>query len=67
VIPKPEAATVQSTPVLNPIEAAERQALVEAIRSTGGNMARAALLLKISRSSLYRRCKELKITTRASG
>jgi transcriptional regulator of acetoin/glycerol metabolism len=66
VTPKPEAVAAKPEPALKPIEAAERQALVEAIRSTGGNMARAALLLKISRSSLYRRCKELKITVRVS-
>jgi DNA-binding NtrC family response regulator len=37
---------------LSPIEAAERQALVKAIRTTDGNMARAATLLQVSRSTL---------------
>jgi transcriptional regulator of acetoin/glycerol metabolism len=50
---------------LGPIEAAERQALVETIRQTGGNMARAAQLLRVSRSTLYRRCKELGVPIRA--
>ena len=49
---------------LSPIEAAERQALVTAIRNTDGNMARAAALLQISRSTLYRRCRRLRIVHR---
>jgi sigma-54 dependent transcriptional regulator, acetoin dehydrogenase operon transcriptional activator AcoR len=51
-------------PSLSPIEAAERQALVKAIRSTEGNMARAATLLQVSRSTLYRRCRRLQIPHR---
>jgi transcriptional regulator of acetoin/glycerol metabolism len=47
-----------------PLEAAERQALLQAIQATDGNMVRAAQLLKISRSSLYRRSKELRISAR---
>jgi transcriptional regulator of acetoin/glycerol metabolism len=49
---------------LSPIEAAERQALVKAIRSTEGNMARAATVLQVSRSTLYRRCRRLRIPHR---
>jgi sigma-54 dependent transcriptional regulator, acetoin dehydrogenase operon transcriptional activator AcoR len=49
---------------LSPIEAAERQALVKAIRNTDGNMARAATLLQVSRSTLYRRCRRLRIVHR---
>ncbi|MDB6084255.1 MAG: Transcriptional activator of acetoin dehydrogenase operon AcoR [Gammaproteobacteria bacterium] len=49
---------------LSPIEAAERQALVKAIRDTEGNMARAATVLQVSRSTLYRRCRRLRITHR---
>jgi sigma-54 dependent transcriptional regulator, acetoin dehydrogenase operon transcriptional activator AcoR len=49
---------------LSPIEAAERQALVKAIRDTDGNMARAATLLQVSRSTLYRRCRRLHIAHR---
>ena len=49
---------------LSPIEAAERQALVTAIRTTEGNMARAATLLQVSRSTLYRRCRRLGIPHR---
>ncbi len=52
------------SPHLSPIEAAERQALVKAIRDTDGNMARAATLLQVSRSTLYRRCRRLAITHR---
>jgi transcriptional regulator of acetoin/glycerol metabolism len=51
-------------PPLSPIDAAERQALVKAIRTTDGNMARAATLLQVSRSTLYRRCRRLRITHR---
>jgi transcriptional regulator of acetoin/glycerol metabolism len=43
-------------------EAAERQALLHAIEQTGGNMAQAARLLCVSRSTLYRRCKELRVS-----
>jgi transcriptional regulator of acetoin/glycerol metabolism len=50
---------------LSPIEAAERQALVKAIRTTDGNMARAATLLQVSRSTLYRRCRRLGIPHRS--
>jgi len=51
-------------PPLSPIEAAERQTLVKAIRSTEGNMARAAAFLQVSRSTLYRRCRRLHIPHR---
>ncbi|MGA2190234.1 MAG: sigma-54-dependent Fis family transcriptional regulator [Steroidobacteraceae bacterium] len=51
-------------PSLSPIDAAERQALVKAIRQTEGNMARAAVHLQVSRSTLYRRCRRLSITHR---
>jgi sigma-54 dependent transcriptional regulator, acetoin dehydrogenase operon transcriptional activator AcoR len=49
---------------LSPIEAAEREALVKAIRAMEGNMVRAAVLLQVSRSTLYRRCRRLRITHR---
>ena len=49
---------------LSPIEAAERQALLQAIRETEGNMARAAVILQVSRSTLYRRCRRLSIVHR---
>jgi transcriptional regulator of acetoin/glycerol metabolism len=53
-----------SAPAFPPIEAAERQALIAAIRDTQGNMARAAEFLQISRSTLYRRCLRLGIAPR---
>ena len=56
--------TACAGPPLSPIEAAERQALVKAIRDTDGNMARAATLLQVSRSTLYRRCRRLAIPHR---
>ncbi len=49
---------------LAPIEAAERQVLIDAIRDTQGNMARAASLLFVSRSTLYRHCRRLRIPHR---
>ena len=49
---------------LSPIEASERQTLIKAIRTTEGNMARAATLLRVSRSTLYRRCRRLSIAHR---
>jgi transcriptional regulator of acetoin/glycerol metabolism len=49
---------------LSPIEAAERHALVKAIRDSDSNMARAAALLQVSRSTLYRRCRRLAIPHR---
>ncbi|HEY5263972.1 MAG TPA: sigma-54-dependent Fis family transcriptional regulator [Steroidobacteraceae bacterium] len=51
-------------PALHPIEAAERQAMVRAIRGSNGNMSHAAKLLHVSRSTLYRRCKRLQIPHR---
>ena len=57
--------TVDEAPAnLSPIEAAERQALVRIIRETDGNMVRAAALLRVSRSTLYRRCRRLGVTHR---
>jgi transcriptional regulator of acetoin/glycerol metabolism len=57
-------AVAASGPPLSPIEAAEREALVKAIEQTAGNMARAAVLLQVSRSTLYRRCRRVGITHR---
>jgi transcriptional regulator of acetoin/glycerol metabolism len=57
-------ADVYDGPPLSPIEAAERQALIGAIRNTEGNMARAAVQLQVSRSTLYRRCRRLHIAHR---
>ncbi|MDP8986137.1 MAG: sigma-54-dependent Fis family transcriptional regulator [Pseudomonadota bacterium] len=62
--PSPAADAADTSMALPPIEAAERQTLVRAIRTTEGNMARAASLLQVSRSTLYRRCRRLRITHR---
>jgi transcriptional regulator of acetoin/glycerol metabolism len=62
-IAEPDAVGEDGKP-LSPIEAAERQALIKAIRTTEGNMARAADLLQVSRSTLYRRCRRLGIPHR---
>jgi transcriptional regulator of acetoin/glycerol metabolism len=60
----PNLEDVYDGPPLSPIELAERQALVHAIRGTEGNMARAAAHLQVSRSTLYRRCRRLHIVHR---
>ena len=60
----PAGDAADTSTALPPIEAAERQTLVRAIRTTEGNMARAASLLQVSRSTLYRRCRRLRITHR---
>jgi transcriptional regulator of acetoin/glycerol metabolism len=49
---------------LGPIQAAERHAIVAAIHQADGDIARAAQLLRVGRSTLYRRCKELRISRR---
>jgi len=63
---EPAADSPDGEPALHPIEAAERQAMVRAIRTSDGNMSRAAKLLHVSRSTLYRRCKRLQIPHRVS-
>ena len=50
-------APVNPLPVV-PIPEAEKQAIAHALRSTGGSRSQAAELLKISRTTLYRRMKE---------
>lgn len=47
---------------LTPLEAAERDAIVAALRDTGGNRVAAAAHLGMSRSSLYRKVKTYGIT-----
>lgn len=48
---------------LTVIEAHERDAIVQALRETGGNRVQAAAALGIARSSLYRKLKSYGITT----
>ncbi len=62
--PAAEILHVEGEPALKPIELAERRALLEAIRASEGNMVRAAQTLRISRSSLYRRCRQLQVPIR---
>jgi transcriptional regulator of acetoin/glycerol metabolism len=45
------------------LEAAERAAIVEALRRHGGRVTEAARALKLSRATLYRKIKQLKIET----
>jgi transcriptional regulator of acetoin/glycerol metabolism len=63
----PPPLTDEGEATLKPVEAAERRALVDAIRAHEGNMVRAAQSLRISRSSLYRRCRHLHISFRDRG
>ena len=62
--PAPEMQQAVGEPALKPIAMAERRALMEAIRDNEGNMVRAAQALRISRSSLYRRCRQLQVPIR---
>jgi transcriptional regulator of acetoin/glycerol metabolism len=62
--PAPEMLQAVGEPALKPIALAERRALLEAIRASEGNMVRAAQALRISRSSLYRRCRQLQVPIR---
>ena len=45
------------------LEAAERATIVEALRKNGGRVTAAARALKLSRATLYRKIKQLKIET----
>ena len=54
------------TPRQSPLEAAEREALQQAIQDCDYNMSRAARLLGVSRNTLYRRCKRLDLPLRRS-
>jgi sigma-54 dependent transcriptional regulator, acetoin dehydrogenase operon transcriptional activator AcoR len=48
---------------LSPLEEAERDAVIAALKAAGGNRVHAARALGLARSSLYRRLKEYGITT----
>jgi transcriptional regulator of acetoin/glycerol metabolism len=52
---------------LNPLESAERQALVQELTRHGWNMSTLARQLKISRNTLYRKVQRLNITNPAKG
>ena len=45
--------------LIDAVDAAERSAIVEALRATGGNRTRAAALLGISRVTLYNKLRKL--------
>lgn len=48
---------------LSPLEQAERDAIVVALRAAGGNKVQAARTLEVSRTTLYSRIRQLRITT----
>ena len=52
---------------LNPLESAERQALLQELTRHGWNMSTLARQLKISRNTLYRKLQRLNITNPAKG
>ena len=60
----PGAATLTATPLgtVRTLEQLERDAIAAALDATGGNKARAAALLGIDRTTLYRKLKDLDIT-----
>ena len=45
------------------LESAERATIIEALRKHGGRVTEAARALKLSRATLYRKIKQLKIET----
>ena len=59
----PGAATLTATPLgtVRTLEQLERDAIAAALDATGGNKARAAALLGIDRTTLYRKLKDLDI------
>ena len=59
-------ASVAIEPVTN-LEDTERQAIVSALASVQGNLARAARALGVSRSTLYRKVEHYKLAFRTSG
>jgi len=66
----PVAAGAQAAPAdsaLNPLESAERQALLQELTRHGWNMSTLARQLKISRNTLYRKVQRLNITNPAKG
>jgi len=65
--PAGEAAEAASASALNPLESAERQALVQELTRHGWNMSTLARQLKISRNTLYRKVQRLNITNPAKG
>jgi len=70
-VPAPEATAPADEPApdsaLNPLECAERQALVQELTRHGWNMSTLARQLKISRNTLYRKVQRLNITNPAKG
>ena len=57
---------VAAEPVTS-LEDSERKAIVSALSSVQGNLARAARVLGVSRSTLYRKVEHYKLTFRTSG
>ncbi len=57
----PSPALVDANAVVRPLGELEREAIVAALSATGGNKARAAALLGIDRTTLYRKLKDYEI------
>lgn len=57
----PSGATLPGGRVLSPIERAERTAILQALREAQGNRAAAARILRIGRTTLYRKLRALRI------
>ena len=56
--PPPPVGSLGGTPTVRPLAELEREAIAAALSATGGNKARAAALLGIDRTTLYRKLKD---------
>ena len=57
----PTAPTLIPTSVLNPLESAEREALIQELKTARWNLSKVAAQLKLSRNTLYRKLERLDI------
>jgi DNA-binding NtrC family response regulator len=61
-VPGRQAPVPPETPVVKPLAEAERDAVVRALMATGGNKSRAAEILGISRTRLYKKIRDYGLT-----